>query len=194
MILKEQIYSTLLVSPDNKLNITVSQLLASSFCNPVNTASNISAAKRILSERSYDFIIINSPLPDDTGIGFAKDLCTDSGSAVLLIVGNAIYDDIRFPVSRQGVFTMPKPFSAPSFAMALDWLTAARERIKISEEKAVSVEKKLEETRIVNRAKWLLITKQGLDEPSAHRLIEKKAMDGCVSKKEIAEEIIRKFK
>ena len=49
----------------------------------------------------------------------------------------------------------------------------------------------MEEIRIVNRAKWFLIAEQKMDEQGAHRYIEKQAMDRCVSKKVIAEEIIK---
>ena len=51
----------------------------------------------------------------------------------------------------------------------------------------------MQEIRIVNRAKWLLITELKMTETDAHRYIEKQAMDRCVSKKEIAEEIIKTY-
>ena len=51
----------------------------------------------------------------------------------------------------------------------------------------------MEEIRLVNRAKWLLISELKMDEPQAHRYIEKQAMDMCVSKRRVAEEIIRTY-
>ena len=54
-------------------------------------------------------------------------------------------------------------------------------------------EEKMQEIRIVNRAKWILITELKMTETDAHRYIEKQAMDRCVSKKEIAEEIIKTY-
>ena len=51
----------------------------------------------------------------------------------------------------------------------------------------------MEEIRVVNRAKWMLISKCGMTEEDAHRFIEKQAMDRCVPKKEIAETIISKY-
>jgi len=55
------------------------------------------------------------------------------------------------------------------------------------------VEEKMEEIRLVNRAKWLLISELKMDEPLAHRYIEKQAMDRCISKREVAEEIIKTY-
>ena len=55
------------------------------------------------------------------------------------------------------------------------------------------MEEKLLELRTVNRAKWLLINELKMTEADAHRYIEKQAMDSCVSKKTIAETIIRTY-
>ena len=62
-----------------------------------------------------------------------------------------------------------------------------------SEKKALSTEEKMEEIRIVNRAKWLLISELKMDEQGAYRYIEKQAMDRCISKRIVAEEIIKTY-
>ncbi len=49
------------------------------------------------------------------------------------------------------------------------------------------------EIRIVNRAKWLLISELKLEEAEAHRYIEKQAMDRCISKRAVSEEIIKTY-
>ena len=52
----------------------------------------------------------------------------------------------------------------------------------------------MDEIHLVNRAKWILISELKMTEPDAHRYIEKQAMDRCVSKKTIAEDIIKTYK
>ena len=47
--------------------------------------------------------------------------------------------------------------------------------------------------RVVNKAKWFLISNENMTEADAHRYIGKQAMDKCVSKRIIAEEIIDKW-
>ena len=51
----------------------------------------------------------------------------------------------------------------------------------------------MEEIRLVNRAKFLLMQKLKLSEPEAHRYIEKEAMNRSLRKKAIAEGIIRTY-
>ena len=72
-------------------------------------------------------------------------------------------------------------------------MSSARERLRKSEKITLSIEEKMEEIRIVNRAKWLLIRELKLEEPEAHRYIEKQAMDRCISKRIVAEEIIKTY-
>ena len=62
------------------------------------------------------------------------------------------------------------------------------------EQKTASIEEKMEEIRIVNRAKWLLIEELKMSEKEAHRYIEKQAMDRCVTRRVIAEKILSTYK
>ena len=193
MDLKERTYSALVVSAAEKLNTALCELLAESHCRPVKTVSNVSAAKRSWNERSFDFVVINSPLPDDPGIRFAIDIGSTKGAVVLLLVRDELYAEVYDKVVEHGVFTLSKPLSKQMLSVAFDWMASARERLRKLEKKTLSVEDKMEEIRVVNRAKWILISELKMDEPQAHRYIEKQAMDRCLAKKEIAEEIIRTY-
>ena len=53
------------------------------------------------------------------------------------------------------------------------------------------MEDKISEIRLFNRAKWLLIQQEGISEADAQHRLEKQAMDNRVSKKQVAEEIIK---
>ena len=193
MSLKEQVYSVLIVSAAESFNDALSALLPSSKYSPTLFVSNISAAKRALAERAFDFVIINSPLLDDVGTRFAIDTCNSKGTVVLLMVRAELQAEIYDEVVEHGVFVLPMPTSKSTMAIALGWLSAAREKLRKTEKKTLSIEEKMEEIRIVNRAKWLLISELKMDEQGAHRYIEKQAMDRCVSKKVVAEEIIKTY-
>ena len=193
MSLKERIYSILIVSATDSFTSAFADLLPEARYSPVDTVTSISVAKRVLTEKTYDFVIINAPLPDDAGTRFAIDTCTTKQSAVLLLVKNDIHAGIHDRVAEYGVFTLPKPISKVTMTHALNWLESARERLRQFEKKSISIEDKMAEIRLVNKAKWLLISELKMSEPDAHRYVEKQAMDRCVSKKCIAEEIIKTY-
>ena len=193
MSLKERVYSILIVSATDSFTSAFADLLPEARYSPVDTVTSVSVAKRVLAEKTFDFVIINAPLPDDAGTRFAIDTCTTKQSAVLLLVKNDIHAGIHDRVAEYGVFTLPKPISKITMTHALNWLESARERLRQFEKKSISIEDKMAEIRLVNKAKWLLISELHMSEPDAHRYVEKQAMDRCVSRKCIAEEIIKTY-
>lgn len=66
-------------------------------------------------------------------------------------------------------------------------MKAAREQLRLLEGKHKTVAEKIEELRLVNHAKWILIDRFNMSEKESHRYIEKQAMDYCCSCREIAQ-------
>lgn len=193
MSLKERVYSILVVSAAENFNTALAALLPESRYNPIITVSSVSAAKRAIAERAFDFVLVNAPLPDDIGVHLAIDTCGSRGTVVLLLARSEIYAEIYDKVVEYGVFTLSKPTSKPAVTQAISWMISARERLRGFEKKVLPLEEKMEEIRLVNRAKWLLISELKMSEPEAHHYIEKQAMDHCIAKRAVAEEIIKTY-
>ena len=194
MDIKEQVYRVLLVSSSLKFNNSIKKLLPEAQYHPINVVHNVGAAKRELLERTYDIVLINTPLPDDFGTTLAIDLCNNSGVGVLLFVKNDYYEQIYAKVTAHGVLTLSKPTSMQVVTQSLMLLCGTRERLRRIEKKAASIEEKMTEIRLINRAKWILIEELKMTEAMAHRYIEKQAMDRCVTRLKIAEAIIQTYK
>ena len=193
MVFQERTYSVLLVSASEKINTAILPLLPMTDYWPVTVVRSVGEARRHLLETSYDLVIINSPLPDDTGMRLAADVCSTSPAGVLLLVRNEMYDDVYSEMVVHGVVTLSKPTNTQMLAQNLRVLCATRERLRKMEAKQMTVEEKMEEIRMVNRAKWLLIECLSMTENEAHRYIEKQAMDLRISKREVAESIIKTY-
>lgn len=193
MSLKERVYSVLVISSKENFNASLQALLPESKYAPVQMVSSVSLAKRVLLERSFDFVFINTPLPDDFGTRFAIEISGNKGTVILLLVRNEIYEEVCDKVTEYGILTLPKPASKQMVAHTLNFMAGIRERLRKLENKSLSMEEKMKEIRLVNRAKWVLIDELKMSEADAHRYIEKQAMDRCVSRREIAEEIISTY-
>lgn len=193
MLIDDRAYSVLLVSSSDKISSFMQPILQQNYCNPIVTITNVSSAKRTLLEGSYDFVIINSPVLDDTGVRFAIDAASKTNACVLIMVKPEIYDEIHYKVLDYGVFVLSKPISQSAIVLALRWLSVARERLRGLEKKSLSVEDKMAEIRLINRAKWSLMENLQMTEPEAHRYIEKQSMDRGITKKVMAEEIIKTY-
>ena len=194
MVFQERTYSVLIVTASDSFTNSVMPLLPVTDYWPVTTARSVGEARRRIAETDFDIVLINAPLPDDFGMRLAIDICTNSGAGVLLMVKNDLFNDIYAKVVSYGVITLSKPTNLQMVAQNLRILCATRERMRQMQARQATVEEKIEEIRLVNRAKWLLIECLSMTEPEAHRYIEKQSMDGRVSKREVAERIIKTYK
>lgn len=190
---EELTYSVLIASSSQKFNASIQQLLPVTRYNPIYYAEDIATATREWSQRTYNFVIINSPLKDNLGTQFAIQTASTRGTIVLLITPADTLASTTDLVLPHGVFTLAKPLTVPLLTTALAWMAAAFQRLHLTEIHTISIENKIDEMRLVNRAKWLLISELKMDEPHAHRYIEKQAMDLCISKRQVAEQIIRTY-
>ena len=190
-MLKERSYSVLVVSASENFIKMLKQNLSSSKYNLVKYTSSISSAKRANVEKLYDIVIIDTPLPDGTGDSFAVDISSNQASIVMMLVHYDLYTQVHENYARHGIFIKRKPTDHESLQTALEWLESARERIRPFEKKTLSIEDRMQEIRKVNQAKLFLITEKGMSEDEAHKYISKQAMDRCVSKRVVAEEILK---
>lgn len=194
MVFQEKTYSVLIVSASDSFTNSVMPLLPMTDYWPVSTVGSVGQARRRLADTEFDIVLINTPLPDDFGMHLALDICQDSGAGVMLIVKNEHYSEINARCAPYGVLTVAKPTSAQLILQSVQLLCATRERLRRMEKKTASVEEKMEEIRLVNRAKWRLIEVLKMTEAQAHRYIEKQAMDRCVNRRTIASEILAAYK
>lgn len=187
----ERTYSVLAVSAAEKFNASLRSLLPEESYSPVRVVGDVASAQRCLLERSFDIVLINTPLPDDFGTRLALDVSERSGAGVLLLVKAEHFPDLSARLTPYGILTLSKPTSPALVTQALALLCGTRERLRRMEQKTASFEEKMAEIRLVNRAKCLLIERRAMTEQEAHRYIEKQAMDRCVSRKVIAEQILQ---
>lgn len=193
MVFRQRTYSVLVVSNSDGFNNSIQALLPMTDYWPVTVAGSVSAARRRLLEQEYDLVLINAPLPDDLGLRLALDLSDSSDAVALIFVKAELYDEVLLKATDHGVIAVAKPTTRPVINQYLLAMQAMRERLRARKDKIVTLEEKMEQIRLVNRAKLLLIEREGLTEDEAHRAIEKQAMDRRVSKREVAERIIRTY-
>lgn len=148
-------------------------------------------ARRLMLETPYALILINAPLPDEFGADLALGAARGQDAGVVLVVRNEQADEVSAWVESGGVFVVEKPVSRQMFHRALKLVEAARHRMWALREENARLRLKLEELRLVGRAKCLLIERRGMTEQGAHRYIEKTAMDLRETRRDVAQDILR---
>lgn len=192
MATEKRKYRVLVADSGDKIYDYISQSLPRSDYDPILRAGDAGEARRMLLNAPVDIVIINTPLKDDFGTELALDLA-DGSAGVLLLVKNELYDQICYNVEDSGVLTLGKPTSRQGFYSAVKLLTAMTARLSKLEKANHTLQEKMADIRVVNRAKWLLIEHHHMKEQDAHYFIEKQAMDTRLSRREVAENIIRSY-
>ena len=187
-------YRVLLVSLSEKFNTEIGSLLLDSFAvDSVDCVSCAGEARRCMIDKTYDIIIVNAPLRDEFGSRLCMDASMSPGTVAALFASTDTFDEVAQKVTPRGVFVIRKPAAKPTVAQSFSLLISARERLRTVEKKVDKSESKLDEIKIVNRAKWVLIENEDMSENDAHKYIEKSAMDAGVTKKQAAQMIIEKY-
>lgn len=185
-------FRVLVAGSGDKIYDYIVQTLPRSGFDPILRAEDAGEARRLMLDSPVDIVIINTPLSDDFGVELALDLAERS-TGVLLLVKNELYDQVCYKVEDSGVLTMGKPMTRQGFYSAVKLLSAMTARLSKMEKANRTLQEKMADIRVVNRAKWLLIEHHHMKEQDAHYFIEKQAMDTRMSRREVAENIIRTY-
>ncbi len=181
----------LIVSPAKKSVASLSGFIGRD--SKVTAVANGGEARRLLASREFDIVIINAPLSDEFGYDLAVWVSETSFSGILILVkaekANAIWDR----VCDHGIFVLGKPLSHKLFFSTLRMVRAYRNRLRNLQKKNKLLITQLDTLKIVNRAKLLLMEQLKMTEAQAHSYIEKQAMDLRISKREIAEGILKTY-
>lgn len=185
-------YQVLVVSSSDKIHDYITDLLPPNEYDRVIRVHDAGEARRNMLNSSADIVIINTPLPDEFGIDLALDL-SDGIAGVMLLVKNELRDQTCYKVEDSGVLTIGKPSTKQIIYSGVKLLTAMTAKLAKMERKNKTLQEKMADIRTVNRAKWLLIENLNMTEKDAHYYIEKQAMDTRLSRREVAENIIRTY-
>ena len=185
--------SALIVTTACKGTQLLAELLKMSGITSISTAASGGDARRLLLETSFDLVVINAPLSDEYGHELAVFVVESSGAGVIILCKSERADLVSQKVEDAGVFVVEKPISRQLFFQSIKLMAASRRRMLGLKKENSKLRGKIEEIRLVDRAKCLLIQYLDMTEPEAHRAIEKEAMDRRVTRKEIAKEIVSRY-
>ena len=183
--------SALVVSRTEKSIAFFTDMLNASFCNQIVTLPSCGEARRLLLERDFDLVIINAPLQDESGESLARHIAVKGIGQVILVVKGEYFDEISAVCENDGVLTIAKPVNRAVFWSALKLASAAQSRVRRLRVENSKLTQKMEDIRIIDRAKCILISYLKIGEQEAHRYIEKQAMDMRINKRAVAEGILK---
>ncbi|MCH3917471.1 MAG: ANTAR domain-containing protein [Spirochaetia bacterium] len=184
----------LIVSPTGKGQMTFRTLLQESGVHAdMSSCFSCNEARRAIQEVDFDLVLINAPLPDESGIDFALTVTEQTLSSVLLIIEENQVPPVMQKVQQGGVLVIGKPIIKSIFFQSITLAATLRQRLAGMKKENSKLRNKLEEIKLVDKAKCTLVQYLGLDEERAHHYVEKMAMDQRRNKSEIAKAILKTY-
>ena len=139
-----------------------------------------------------DLLIAVMPLSDGTGVEGIIDVAQRHPQLMtILLVRQEAYEQVSYQCRNQQVFVIAMPFKRQVLAEAASFMLRLRAVMDDKDKELARLRKNLSEIRVITRAKIRLVQTRQMTEEEAHYYLEKEAMDRSLTKKEVAEEILR---
>ena len=174
----------------SEMNIEFVQLIKEAGYSLYAQVKSASEAKRILNEKEIETVLINTPLTDEFGHDLAVGIEEKMMTNVIMIVNPDVVDALEQKLYGTSILVVPKPVSRRQLYKTLGFLRAQAQKISRLHDENTKLQERLEEFKLVSRAKMLLIEKNHMSEEAAHKHIDKTAKDQRRTKKDIAKSII----
>ena len=183
----------LIISSNEKSLTAILQLIAAESVSVTDTADSAAKGRQMAAETAYQTILINAPLKDAAADSLAIELAKMTGAGIMLFVSSEAERETEEKVMSYGVFVLSKPVSKAWFYKALHLLEAAEYRTRNIQHENQRLQQQINEAKIINRAKGVLMEYLSMTEPQAHKYLEKQAMDLRISKLEVAKRLISTY-
>ena len=168
----------------------------------------------MLEYNGYEIVGMDVKMPRMDGIAAAGVICDENIAPVVMLTAFSQPDLVRQATGAGAMAYVTKPYEESKLLPALEVamgrfseindlldnvetsenkLKETEEQLKKAEEKLKKAEDTLEERKLVDRAKGLLMDKADFSEQGAFRWIQKTSMDQRIPKKRLAMAIIAKY-
>ncbi len=137
-----------------------------------------------------DVVIMDIKMPDMDGIEAARVLTEERIAPVVLLSAYSQRELVQRAREAGVVAYLVKPYREEELTPAIEVALARFAEFKDLQKQVSDLTEALETRKLVDRAKGILMDKQGLSEAEAFRKIQKMSMDNRKPMKEVAEAII----
>lgn len=137
-----------------------------------------------------DVVIMDVKMPDMDGIEAARILTGERIAPVVLLSAYSQRDLVQRAREAGVVAYLVKPYREEELTPAIEVALARFAEFKELQQQVADLKEALETRKMVDRAKGILMDKQGLSEAEAFRKIQKMSMDNRKPMKDVAEAII----
>lgn len=142
---------------------------------------------------AYDAVVVSVPLRSEFGLEFVAQTAKKTTAPIIVLARADIAEDVQGRIRFTGAFVLPKPFTKSGLIQTIRMASVAKENINRLEREKSELQGKLDDSRVINRAKCCLIQYLNMTEEQAHKHIQKMAMDTRRTQREVAEDVLKTY-
>ncbi len=182
-----------IATSDNSVQIAVRNILNPRGYIFLGNCSDGVSLIRLVRSYSPDIVVVdlNMQLRD---LRLAVETIDDEMMCTCIVLGDSKELEMSnlFEKSKSIVYC-PKPLSRELLLHTVELALVNYRRISDLNKKLKEMTENLETRKLVDRAKWILMQRDGLDESEAYERMRRKSMDTRMSMKALAEAIITAY-
>ncbi|ACK42389.1 MULTISPECIES: ANTAR domain-containing response regulator [Dictyoglomus] len=180
-----------LIAEDEPIvRMDLKELLESQGYEVIGEASDGKIAIELARKLKPDVIIMDIRMPNLDGIEAAKILTQEEIAPIIFLTAYSDRELVEKAKEVGVVAYIVKPFKESDLFPAIEIAIARFKEFQLLRKEVEDLKDALETRKLVDRAKGILMDREGLKEHEAFRLIQKASMDKRKPMKEIAQAII----
>src|SRR4051794_11008714 len=141
-------------------------------------------------ELSPDLVILDIQMPVLDGLSAAEQIASDRVAPVIVLTAFSQRELVERARDAGAMAYLVKPFSKNDLVPAIEVARARFAELTALDGEVRSLEDRLEARKVVEKAKGVLMTRQGLTEAEAFRWIQRTAMNERTSMEALPESIL----
>ncbi len=186
--------NVIVISSSSSAAGNLSAFLRDTFHCQVTIADSAQQARSIISsKRTFELVLINSPLADEAGIELAEYASESTAASCIVLVKSENFEKISPRADKSDIILVAKPFSKQVLYQVIKAVSSAIRRSYALYEETVRLERQIDEIKIIDKAKFRLMQYRNMTEEEAHSYLEQYAMKNRKKKVIAASEIIDKI-
>ncbi len=156
----------------------------------VGEAGDGQQAIDLAAEHKPDVVILDVKMPVLDGISAAERIVADQIAPVVMLTAFSQRDLVERAAEAGAMAYVVKPFGKADLLPAIEVSLSRHQQMRALAGEVADLNERLESRKVIERAKGKLQADQGMTEPEAFRWIQKAAMDGRRSMREVAEAVL----
>ncbi|MFC4003047.1 ANTAR domain-containing response regulator [Prauserella oleivorans] len=180
-----------LVAEDEALiRLDLVEMLREEGYEVVGEAGDGEEAIKLATELKPDLVILDVKMPKLDGIEAASKITGDRVAPVVILTAFSQRELVERARDAGTMAYLVKPFAKRDLVPAIELAVSRFAELQALESEVAGLTDRLETRKVIDRAKGLLMTQQGLTEPDAFRWIQRTAMDRRTTMKAVAQAVI----